>query len=103
MKKNFTVIDEEFTCINCGNVVPKLNYSSRNHCNHCLHSLHVDKNPGDREETCKGLLVPIDFEKYKDTYKIIYKCEKCNMIRKNIMARDDNFDYLVKLSSKGRN
>ena len=56
--RNFTVIDEEFICNNCGKKVPKLGYSCRNHCPYCLHSLHVDVNPGDRLETCHGDLEP---------------------------------------------
>ena len=59
---NFTVIDEEFVCENCGAKVKKLGYSCRNHCPECLHSKHVDKNPGDRDEECHGLLEPIDVE-----------------------------------------
>ena len=62
MLSNFTVIDEEFVCENCGNKVPKLGYSCRNHCPVCLHSKHVDINPGDRAETCHGLLEPIGLE-----------------------------------------
>ncbi len=96
--KKFNVIDEEFVCENCNSIVPKLNYSSRDHCNKCLYSKHVDINPGDRMNTCKGLLKPISIEKFKNTYKIIYKCEKCNQIHKNIMAVDDNYDMIVKLS-----
>ena len=53
--------------------------------------------PGDRLNECKGLLKPIAVEKFKDTYKIIYKCEKCGEIHKNIMADDDNFDEILKL------
>ena len=49
---------------------------------------------------CKGLLKPIDIEKFKDTYKIIYKCEKCGEIHKNIMAKDDDFDLIIELSKK---
>ena len=56
---NFTVIDEEFICENCGKNVPKLGYSRRNHCPWCLHSKHVDINPGDRAEECHGDLEPI--------------------------------------------
>ena len=47
MGANFTEIDEEFICENCGKKVGKLGYSCRNHCPYCLYSKHVDKNPGD--------------------------------------------------------
>ena len=80
-------------CLNFG-------YSSRNHCNHCLYSKHVDINPGDRLETCHGLLVPIGVEiNSKKGYVIVYKCEKCGKIRKNVSARDDNMNAIIKLSA----
>ncbi len=97
--KRFNELDEEFICLNCGKKVEKLEYSSRDHCPHCLYSLHVDINPGDRQNNCKGLLKPIDLEKFKDTYKIIYKCEKCNQLHKNIMAKDDNYEEIIKLTN----
>lgn len=97
--KRFNELDEEFICLNCGKKVNKLEYSSRDHCPHCLYSLHVDINPGDRQNNCKGLLKPIDLEKFKDTYKIIYKCEKCNQLHKNIMAKDDNYEEIIKLTN----
>ena len=50
--------------------------------------------------TCCGLLIPIDIEKYKNTYKIVYKCSKCNQVHKNIMANDDNMDKIIELSVK---
>lgn len=89
--------DDEFICENCHQKVSKLNYTSRDHCPYCLYSKHVDINPGDRENTCLGLLKPIDIEKYKDTYKIIYKCEKCHQIHKNVMANDDNYDEILNI------
>ena len=95
---NFTVIDEEFECEHCKKHVPKLGYSCRNHCPYCLYSKHVDINPGDRLNKCTGLLKPIGIEKFKDTFKIIYKCEKCNEIHKNIVERDDNMDLIIELS-----
>ena len=98
--KRFNELDEEFICLNCGKNVNKLEYSSRDHCPHCLYSLHVDINPGDRQNTCKGLLKPIDIEKFKDTYKIIYKCERCHQLHKNIMAKDDDYEEILKLSKK---
>jgi len=96
--KQFTKLDEEFICENCKQKIEKLNYTARDHCNNCLYSKHVDINPGDRQNTCKGLLKPIGIEKFKNTYKIIYKCEKCNQIHKNIMANDDNMDLIIELS-----
>jgi len=95
--KKFMKNDDEFICENCHQKVSKLNYTSRDHCPYCLYSKHVDINPGDRENTCLGLLKPIDIEKYKDTYKIIYKCEKCHQIHKNIMANDDNYDEILNI------
>lgn len=96
--KKFNMIDEEFICENCQNEVPKLKYSARDHCPICLFSKHVDNNPGDRENNCHGLMKPIGIEKYKNTYKIIYKCLKCNKIHKNIMAKDDDFNKIIEIS-----
>lgn len=92
------MIDEGFICENCKNRIEKLNYTARDHCNICLYSKHVDIMPGDRLNTCQGLLKPVGIEKYKKTYKIIYRCEKCNKLHKNIMAIDDNYDLIVELS-----
>lgn len=102
--KNFTEVDEAFQCEKCGFKVGKLGYSCRDHCPNCLYSKHVDKNPGDRKNKCQGLLKPTGMEKYKDTYKIIYRCEKCNKEHKNVMAKDDNMNVLINLSViKNRN
>ena len=96
--KKFTMKDENFICENCNKEVNKLNYTARDHCPYCLYSKHVDIFPGDRENECKGLLKPIGIEKFKDTYKIIYKCDKCHQEHKNIMANDDNYELIIKLS-----
>jgi len=92
------MIDEEFICEKCNKKVEKLNYTARDHCNYCLYSKHVDIMPGDRKNECMGLLKPIGIEKYKNTYKIIYRCEKCNQLHKNIIANDDDFDKIIELS-----
>ncbi|MEI3530450.1 MAG: RNHCP domain-containing protein [Bacilli bacterium] len=96
--KKFTMKDENFVCDNCHHMVEKLNYTARDHCPRCLYSKHVDINPGDRQNKCLGLLVPIGIEKFKSTYKIIYRCTKCSQIHKNIMAKDDNMDKIIQLS-----
>ena len=97
--KNFTMIDEGFKCDNCGYDVDRLNYTARDHCPKCLYSKHVDINPGDRSNNCMGLMKPIGIEKYKNTYKIIYKCLKCGQIHRNIAADDDNYDEIIRLSA----
>lgn len=101
--KRFNELDEEFICENCNKKVTPLFYSSRDHCPYCLYSKHVDINPGDRNNNCKGLLKPIEIEKYKDTFKIIYKCTKCNQIHKNIIAKDDNMNEIIKISVNKEN
>ena len=96
--KRFKMIDEEFICLVCGKLVKPLGYTARDHCPNCLCSLHVDNNPGDRENNCKGILRPIDIEKMKnDNLKIIYKCDKCKVIKKNKMANDDNYEVILKI------
>lgn len=96
--KRFTMIDENFKCEVCGKEVTTLGYTARDHCPFCLSSKHVDINPGDRLENCHGVLKPIGVEKTKkDNYKIIYKCEKCHQIKKNIMANDDNLEIILEI------
>lgn len=96
--KQFTMKDEFFICENCQKEVLPLKYSARDHCPYCLFSKHVDINPGDRLNKCLGLLEPINIEKFKNTYKIIYKCTKCGTIHKNIIAKDDDMNLIINLS-----
>ena len=96
----FIEIDEEFVCENCNKKVNRLNYSSRDHCPYCLYSKHVDINPGDRLNTCKGLLEPVEIEKFKNTYKIVYKCKNCGQYHKNIVANDDDFNIIINITTK---
>lgn len=97
--KQFTMRDENFICENCHKEVKKLGYTARDHCSYCLYSKHVDINPGDRQNSCQGLLKPIGIEKFKDTYKILYRCEKCGEDHKNIIAKDDDMNMIIKISS----
>ncbi len=97
--KVFNEIDEPFICENCGKYVEKLGYSCRNHCPYCLYSKHVDINPGDRQNECKGLLKPISVEiSAKKGYVIIYECQKCGQITRNKSARDDDMNKIIKLT-----
>lgn len=97
--KIFSKKDEEFICQNCNKKVAKLGYTSRDHCPYCLHSIHIDNNPGDRSCSCLGDLKPIGVENHKNgLYKIIYKCSKCGVIKKNIQATDDDINEIIKIS-----
>lgn len=96
--KKFTMIDESFICDVCGNNVEKLNYTARDHCNKCLCSKHLDIMPGDRKANCGGVLRPIEIEKAsKDKLKIVYKCDKCGEIKRNIVADDDDFEKVLEI------
>ena len=78
-----------YICAHCGKQVEALGFSSRDHCPFCLWSLHVDVNPGDRANPCRGVLRPIAAEPdAKKGYVIITKCDKCGEIRRNRAAHD---------------
>ncbi|MDD3341038.1 MAG: RNHCP domain-containing protein [Bacilli bacterium] len=98
--KKFTMKDESFICEHCKKEVEPLRYSARDHCPHCLYSKHVDVFPGDRNNTCHGMLKPIGIEKHKDTFKILYTCTKCGQAHKNIMAKDDSMEKIIALSTQ---
>ncbi len=96
--KKFKMIDESFACEVCGKKIEKLNYTARDHCNYCLCSKHLDVFPGDRKANCGGILEPIEIEKSsKDKLKIVYKCNKCGAIKKNVVADDDNFEKILEI------
>jgi hypothetical protein len=79
-----------FTCGQCGRaVLPLSNGSYRNHCPFCLFSKHVDDAPGDRRETCGGLMAPAGI-RYKagKGYQIIHRCMTCGVERVNKAATD---------------
>ena len=100
MEKLFHKLDEEFECVVCKKHVPKLGYTSRDHCPYCLHSIHIDNNPGDRQCECRGILEPIGLEFKNGKTRIVYKCQKCAVRKVNIVAKDDNNDLIIELSSK---
>ena len=89
---------ENFTCGNCGFKVTGTGYT--NHCPKRLYSKHVDIHPGDRKETCQGLMEPIGIEQSHGEYIIIHHCLKCKAIRKNKSDKHDNFDLILELSKQ---
>lgn len=98
--KKFKMIDEDFKCEVCGFHVSALGYTARDHCPKCLCSKHVDVNPGDRASLCLGVLRPVGVVKGKnDSWKIIYECSKCGMVKKNKAASDDSFEKILELAT----
>lgn len=89
---------ENFKCDNCGQFVVGNGYT--NHCPSCLWSKHVDINPGDREEGCKGMMEPVSLIQKEAVFFIVQKCLKCGFSRNNKAEKGDNFDELIKLSNK---
>ena len=75
-------------------------YTARDHCPYCLYSKHLDIFPGDRKNGCKGLMKPIGYMKKKKGEVILYRCIKCNEEHTNIIAKDDNIDKIIELSTK---
>ena len=96
--KNFTKNDNGFICLVCGKNVTSLGYTSRDHCPYCLHSLHVDIMPGDRQNLCHGILVPITATtSSKKGYIINYRCKKCGELHNNKAAQDDKLSLIFAL------
>lgn len=106
MGRKFTVqgTNQSFVCRNCGFEVPALqNGSVRNHCPKCLYSLHVDIQPGDRANSCKGPMEPVGVEhNAKKGWIILHKCLKCHEISRNKAALDDpvpdDYDLIIRLT-----
>ena len=97
MSKKFKCTKEDFVCKKCDTCVYGDGYT--NHCSHCLWSKHIDINPGDRLEKCKGLMEPIGIEIKNGEYIIIHRCSKCGIKKRNKTSKNDNFDIILQLSS----
>lgn len=101
--KQFTKNDSGFICSNCNKEVMPLGYSSRDHCPYCLASIHVDVFPGDRANTCKGIMLPQNITTNSKGYVINYKCTKCGELHNNKAASDDDFETILKVMNKTYN
>ncbi|MBQ48623.1 MAG: RNHCP domain-containing protein [Zetaproteobacteria bacterium] len=107
MKNNrskFTKINNSFDCINCKKHVPPSERTCRNHCPFCLTSLHVDINPGDRANPCKGIMDAINYDvDGKKGLVLIFKCRDCKEITRNIASiedpqQSDDYDRILTLN-----
>ncbi len=94
-------VHEAFDCGNCGTHVLPLHSGTRNHCTDCLCSAHVDgKEPGDRSESCHGIMHPIAIETRKGLQYILHECS-CGHTRSNKVAPDDNLDTIITVMQSG--
>ena len=93
MSQTFQKMDEDFVCDHCGASVKGSGYT--NHCPVCLWSKHVDKYPGDRAETCWGMMKPIKVEMEKGEFIIYHQCVVCECIKRNKSAKDDNLSAVL--------
>lgn len=93
MSRKFVRRKEDFTCGHCGKLVEGNGYT--NHCPYCLWSKHVDIHPGDRANTCNGLMEPVRIESKGGKYIIIHRCTVCGEEKRNEAAKNDHFDVLL--------
>lgn len=101
LTKKFQKRKEAFICEKCRFEVFGNGYT--NHCPKCLWSKHVDKNPGDRTEKCKGLMRPVAVELRKGgRYFILHKCIKCGFGRYNSVRDEDDFEAVINISKNNK-
>jgi len=96
MSTKFIRKKEDFVCEHCGYKVKGTGYT--NHCPKCLWSRHVDVNPGDRKEECRGMMEPVGIETKGEKFVIIQKCVKCGVERKNKTDKNDDFERILQIS-----
>lgn len=90
--KKFTRTIEDFCCEHCGHKVEGDGYT--NHCPFCLWSKHVDVNPGDRQNNCKGLMEPVKVFYEKGNWFVMQKCEKCLKVKKIKLKEGDDLSAI---------
>jgi hypothetical protein len=96
-EKSFQRKTEDFVCEKCGK--ENIGNGYTNHCKFCLWSKHVDVNPGDRAESCGGMMCPVKIDQEKGKYVITHKCEKCKFERRKVLEREDDFDSAIEITN----
>jgi len=92
--KRFQKRKEDFVCESCEHSNTGTGYT--NHCQECLTSKHVDIFPGDRKETCAGLMPVTSALKKGERYVLTHTCLKCGAQVGDHYRDNDNFDTLIK-------
>lgn len=96
--RRFIKTVENFICDQCGATV--IGNGFTNHCPVCLFSKHVDINPGDRRETCEGIMVPVSVLQDSDGWIIIHECARCKARKRKRAEPNDNFEALLAVAKK---
>ncbi|XOU94490.1 MAG: RNHCP domain-containing protein [Candidatus Kerfeldbacteria bacterium] len=91
--KKFQRKIENFKCEHCGKEVKGSGYT--NHCPNCLWSKHVDIKPGDRQESCQGMMEPISAVYKEGIYVIQQRCIDCKKIMNIKSNKIDNYDKII--------
>lgn len=94
----FTRKVEDFVCDHCGRHVTGTGYT--NHCPQCLWSKHVDVFPGDRQQSCQGMMKPLRIEQKRGKYVIVHRCLKCGVEKRNTATTEDRFSAIVDVASR---
>ncbi len=96
MAKKFQKRVESFVCEKCKTFVEGGGYTD--HCYNCLWSKHLDKNPGDRAASCKGMMEPEGVERKGEGFVIYYRCTLCDFKHKVKSSKKDNILEIIKIS-----
>ena len=97
-QKRFSRRKEDFECANCGAKVMGTGYTD--HCPRCLYSMHVDINPGDRKERCRGIMKPVGASSDRKGFTIHYVCMRCWARRSFKAAEGDNEELIYQLMGR---
>ena len=96
-QRQFQRKSETFVCELCHEEVVGSGYT--NHCPQCLYSKHVDINPGDRLESCQGLMVPIAIKlKGGQPVSVVHRCQQCGIERSNKLSEQDSSEQIIKIA-----
>ncbi len=98
MTKIFIRKIEDFVCEHCNKQVKGNGYT--NHCPSCLWAKHVDAQPGDRANTCLGMMKPARVELEKGEYVLSHVCTKCGTERRNRTSPKDSFEEIVRIQKR---
>jgi hypothetical protein len=89
-ESHFTHLNPGFTCEVCAAEVLPAQSSCRNHCPQCLHSKHVDIYPGDRANSCQGIMKAVSYKlNAKKGLVLIFRCLRCGEVSSNKAAYED--------------